>query len=179
MGKVMLELEASTYNELLSHLLPTGADFERAAFVFASASATGDDVLFREVEWLLVNQDGLSASSDVYLELSDETRAFIIKRAHDLGASLVEFHSHLGAWPAAFSSSDRMGFQEFVPHVWWRLKGKPYLAIVVAASGFDGLAWITNPNTPAALDGLVIGKRCLRPTGLSFKNWDKHERKPI
>ena len=106
-----------------------------------------------------------------YLEMADATRARLIKRAHDLGASLVEMHSHPGPWPAAFSPSDRMGLKETVPHMWWRLKGRPYLAIVVAPSDFDALLWLDNPHVPRPLDGVLAGKRLLRPTNKSLKGW--------
>src|SRR6266487_1407438 len=105
------------------------------------------------------------------MELADETRAQVIKRAHDLGASMVEFHSHPYPWPARFSESDRVGLEEFVPHVWWRLKGRPYAAVVVAPSGFDGLVWMTSPDRPEQLDGIACGDRLLRPTGLTLRHW--------
>jgi hypothetical protein len=95
------------------------------------------------------------------------TRASIIKRAHDLGTSVIEFHSHTGPWPAQFSPSDWSGFEETVPHMWWRLKGLPYGAVVVAHGGFDGFAWLHDANTPTRLAGIEVGIRCLRPTRLS------------
>lgn len=106
-----------------------------------------------------------------YLELKHTARAAVIKRAHDLDVSLVEVHSHLGASPAGFSLSDRSGLRETVPHMWWRLKKRPYVAIVVAASGFDALAWIDNPSIPRALDALVAGNRILKPTNHSLGGW--------
>ena len=54
-----------------------------------------------------------------------------------MGASLVEMHSHIGPWPAGFSYADRLGLQETVPHMWWRLKKRPYLALVVTNCSFD------------------------------------------
>ena len=85
-----------------------------------------------------------------YFELTDEARIGLIKRAHVLQASLAEFHSHLSPWPAAFSLSDRMGLKETVPHMRWRLKRRPYLAVVVAPSGFDALVWSRDPKISGA-----------------------------
>ncbi len=63
--------------------------------------------------------------SKTYFELKDEMRSKIIKMAFDLDAAIVELHSHPYPEPAKFSYSDLGGFDDFVAHVWWRLKGKP------------------------------------------------------
>ncbi len=175
MQRVLLELSPETYQELLAHLLPPDGDSEQVAFVFARAEPERGDLVFRFADWLPVGPEGLVYSSSYYLELTDETRARVIKTAHDLGASLVEFHSHLGPWPAAFSASDRAGFLEFVPHVWWRLRGLPYAAVVVAARGFDALAWVDDPHTPRGVDGIRTGGRLLRPTGLTLGQWSNDD----
>ena len=106
-----------------------------------------------------------------YLEMADGTRAALIKRAHDHEASLVEMHSHPAPWPAAFSYADRMGLSETVPHMWWRLNRRPYLAIVVSPSGFDALLWLDNATLPRALDTLKAGDRMLQPTNNSLEGW--------
>ncbi len=54
-----------------------------------------------------------------------------------------------------------------MPHVLWRLKGRPYAAVVVAASGIDGLVWTAENTFP--LSALLLGNNQVRPTGLSFK----------
>ena len=123
--------------------------------------------VFEYVDWYLIPSNGFLSRSRYHFELTDETRARVIKQAHDLGTSLAEFHSHAGSWPAAFSASDLLGFQEFVPHAWWRLKGKPYLALVVTRANFDGLAWLTDPRTPQHIDGIVTGGSVLKSTRLS------------
>jgi hypothetical protein len=172
MDRVMLDLPQDVHRELLEHLLPVGSLMEEAAFVFVHYTSDRGKVLFRFVEWFAVGPEGFVHRSEGYLELTDIFRAQVIKRAHDLGASIVEFHSHPYPWPAAFSQSDRNGFDEFVPHVWWRLKGRPYLAVVVSPSGFDGLAWLSSPKTPQLLDSIKVGKRILRPTGLTLHRWE-------
>ncbi len=51
------------------------------------------------------------------------------------------------------------------------LKKRPYLAIVVARSGFDALVWLDNPKRPQQLDGILAGDRLLRPTNKSLGGW--------
>lgn len=166
-GRAVLALPPAVQTALWRHLLPHGKASEQASFVLAThEGGTGAD-LFRYVEWRPVPPEGFVSRSAFHLELTDETRAGVIKRAHDLGASLVEFHSHTGSWPAAFSGSDFAGLREFVPHIWWRLKSRPYLALVVTRSGFDGFAWLTGPTLPEPLAGIRVGEHVLTPTGLS------------
>jgi hypothetical protein len=166
----LLVLPSAVRDELWAHLLPSPRAPEEAAFVFAMREAEHDDDQYRYVEWFPVPPAGFASRSSVHFELTDEIRARTIKRAHDLGASLVEFHSHTGTWPAGFSASDIIGFREFVPHVWWRLKGRPYIAVVVASSGFDTALWVTSPETPSPLDGIMVESELLLPTGLT--NWN-------
>ena len=72
-----------------------------------------------------------------------------------------------------FSLTDQKGFQEFVPHVWWRLKGKPYVAVVVAQTDFDGVVWISDSVSPQYLDGIVSGDTIHRPTQLSSLTYEE------
>lgn len=160
-------LEPATQAALWRHLLHDGGRAEQAAFVFAVREITPTADTFRGIEWYGVPPEGFVFQSDLHFELTDEARALVIKRAHDLGASLIEFHSHTGKWPAQFSGSDITGFREFVPHVWWRLKGRPYIAVVVTQSGFDGFAWLQNPGEPQMLAGILVGGRLMSPTGRS------------
>ncbi len=166
MNKVVLALSTDAHRQLWSHLL-SDRRAEQAAFAHVQGHAENGLDLFRLVDWAPVPADGYAARTGYYFELTDEARAAAIKRARDLGSSLVEFHSHLGPWPAAFSASDWFGFQEFVPHVWWRLKGRPYLAVVAAETTFDGLAWIAGPTEAQRLDALLVDGAVLEPTGLS------------
>jgi hypothetical protein len=123
------------------------------------------------IDHTFIEPGGIEYHSSGYLELTDTTRARVIKKAHDLDASLVELHSHRFPFSAGFSPTDIAGLREFVPHVWWRLQGRPYLAFVLAPSSYDALAWLTDPKDPKTLDYLDIERRILRPTGLSVKQW--------
>jgi hypothetical protein len=167
MGPILIDLPASVHKALWTHLLPKKLISEEAAFVFVRREEDASGYIFRSVDWYPVLPVGFSSRSTFHFELADETRGAVIKRAHDLGASLVEFHSHSGRWPAAFSASDLSGFEEFVPHVWWRLRGRPYGAIVVGRSGFDGLFWLHHPQNAIYLDGIRVEGKVLKATKLS------------
>jgi hypothetical protein len=168
-------LPRSAYEAIWRHLLGVKDAPEEVAFVFAKSSANGSRQSFDYLEWYAVPREGFAFRSKWHLELSDETKAGVIKRAHDLKSSLVEFHAHRGGWPARFSGSDWLGFEEFVPHVLWRLKGRPYAAVVVTASGFDGLTWTELVDDPARLTDLSVDGETLKPTGLSPLGRDGYE----
>ena len=163
----VLHLPGDVHQGIWQHLFGDGSWDEAAGFLFVKHRDEGEEQVFEYIEWYAVPDDGFSVRNEYHFELTDETRAQVIKRAHDLGASLVEVHSHNGQWPAAFSPSDQLGFREFVPHVWWRLKGRPYMAIVATKRDFDGLVWITGPGEPQHLNSIVVDGQTLSPTGLS------------
>lgn len=168
--KTILKLRPGLFEDLVMHLLPRDNTREQAAFLFASCSQT-EQVSFDVQQSEKLTPDDFDSQDDDYLELNDETRARLIKRAHDLQASLIELHSHPGPWPAAFSPADRLGLIETVPHMWWRLHKRPYVAIVVAPSGFDALVWLENPKVPQPLDALMAGHRLMKPTNNSLGGW--------
>lgn len=174
-AKIILKIPKEVNKAIWSHLLPREFLAEEAAFIFAQRIAEDGMDIFRCLEWYRIPPSGFLTRSRFYLELTDETRAAAIKRAHDLGASLVELHSHYGSWPAQFSASDLLGFKEFVPHVWWRLKARPYLAIVASRSGFDGLAWISDPKTANYIDAIISGGAVFAPTRLSRIGDDSYD----
>jgi hypothetical protein len=141
---------------------------ESVSFVFASVQKSRSSVDFSFVEWYAVKSDEYESRSLWYVELKDNLRPKIIKKAFDLDGTIVEIHSHPHSAHAQFSDSDLMGLQEFVPHVMWRLKGKPYAALVFSNSDFDGLAWIKNPSQPLQLAVLIVNDRSLKPSGLTL-----------
>ena len=159
---------------LWDDLLQQDPDLETAGFLYASSRAEGASVVFEARHWYLVPDDGYARRTDRYLELKDEIRGDVIQRAHTTGLTLVEFHSHLEPAPAAFSFSDHAGFSDFVPYVRWRLKGRPYLAVVVAESGFDGLAWLGSSKQPCLLDGIDEEGEFIESTGISFRSLENH-----
>jgi hypothetical protein len=176
MKKILLDIPQGVQKNIWAHLLPKRFVREQAAFAYTQRQVQNGTEIFQFIDWVPVPPEGFVTQTRFHIELRDEVRASAIKMAHDLGASLVEMHSHLGPWPAAFSISDLFGFKEFVPHVWWRLYGRPYLALVLCRSGFDGLAWLDNPNTPQRLDGIIVEDLLLKPTGLSRTECDPYDK---
>lgn len=173
MLKTYLSVPGKIYDHLRSHVLKS--ELEGAAFAYVKPQATMDSLIFELMDWDPVHEDGFDSRSEYHLSLSNDMRAHVIKSAHDLEASLVEFHSHSGNLPAKFSHSDFYGFKEFVPHVWWRLSGKPYIAIVFNQTEFDGLVWLDNPEAPEQLEGIIIDGTVLQPTKLTIQRGSDYE----
>jgi proteasome lid subunit RPN8/RPN11 len=155
-----------------AHLLSNDVGEEEAAFLFAHVEHTSRGVTFNVRDWYAVTSDDYSRRDREGIELNDASRARLFKAAHEGGFSLVECHSHPGPWPAGFSETDVNGFGEFVPHVWWRLKGRPYAAIVVASDTFDAIAWVDSPDCAIPVDAITDGGRLLYPTHESLKRWE-------
>jgi len=165
--RIIIQMSRIQWEGLRGHLLPRGSTREEGAFILANFSSAAGQELFTAVEVMPLAAEDFACQHGDYLELSDEARARVIKRAHDTGTCLIEAHSHLGKYPACFSPSDWRGLQEFVPHVRWRLKGKPYGAIVVTASGFDGFAWTGKSALPELINALSLEGDGQIATGLS------------
>jgi len=166
--RIRVNLPAQTYQRILKYLFPIRVRYESVSFIFALVKKTSLSIDFNFVEWYAVKSNEYESRSLWYVELKDNLRPKIIKKAFDLDAAIVEIHSHPHNASAEFSGSDLVGLQEFVPHVLWRLKGKPYAALVFSNSDFDGLAWIKNPSHPQQLTELVVNGRGLRANGLTL-----------
>lgn len=167
----ILKVDAGLKDELWRHLLPDGSRREQAAFLYTAQTIAGEDVAFEVIQCELLERGDFAAQYSDYLELTDEARVRILKSAHALNACLVELHSHPWDWPAEFSLSDRAGLKETVPRVRWRLKERPYLAIVVALTSYDALVWAFHGDEPAPL-ALEVDSVRLLPTGRSYGSWN-------
>lgn len=167
--KLILRIPSDINKTLTSHLLPLNGELEEAAFIFASIIKNNNVLEFIYKDWMPVTPSDFSVQLPYYFELSDKMRQKIIKTAHDLNCCIVEFHSHIGQFPACFSSSDWNGFNEFVPHILWRLKNKFYIAVIVTNEGFDALVWINKSNNVKYLDEIRLNNRSLLPTCLSLE----------
>lgn len=173
MANIVLKLSRDLDRALQRHLLPDSSACEEAAFLFTHIAHQNHRMVFEPVEHLLVGPDGFVHRSPRFLELTDGVRAQVIKRAHDLGTAVVEFHSHPQYTPQ-FSWSDVQGLREFVPHVRWRLKGRPYGAVVVAPAGFDALFWVDTTLMPVTLEEIEVEGQVRKPTGWSLSNWQEN-----
>jgi len=177
MREVRLLISEGDYTRLCQHLLPTDTDTEQAAFLLcAYAAAEG---AFNCEELILIRPRQFEIRSAYHLELDDTTRGQVIKAAHDRQCSLVEAHSHPFSSTARFSGSDFDGLAEFVPHVWWRLRHRPYAALVFTPRSVDGLAWIDGPAAPVRLAVVQVGDRTIQTTGLSFEGVERDDDEQI
>jgi hypothetical protein len=111
---------------------------ERVAFLSASEKNHALEVQ----DHLLLPDEDLEAGPWC-VQLSDAAQQRVLQWAATTSGWLIEAHSHLGIAgdPAQFSPIDLDGLHEWVPHVRWRLHGRPYAATVFAPTTVDGLAW--------------------------------------
>jgi len=180
MPRTIINLPDGVFDRLREHLLPRGGDCEEAAFLFTHSSDSAEGLALGVIGEILIPPSGFATRSDYYLELADETRAAVIKRAHDLNAGLIECHSHPGQQGACFSWSDLHGFDEFVPHVRWRLGERPYAAVVFAADSIDALAWTRQEQRGVAVNAIHADGLRINPTNLTLAHWsDIYERSPL
>lgn len=141
---------------------------ERVTFLNLECRQTAEAIELRLKNWYAVRPEEYRFQSRWYVELKDEMRQKVIKMAFDQGTALGEFHSHPFQSHAEFSASDLSGLREYVPHVRWRLRGLPYVAIVVSKKDFDGLVWVDGTEEPRQLDMMIVGEQHLCPSGLTL-----------
>lgn len=180
MARTTITFAGGAFDRIRTHLFPRGGLCEEAAFLFTHAVDSSEGFTLSVIEDILIPPKGFASRSRFYLELTDETRALVIKRAHDLNAGLIECHSHPGQHHASFSWSDLHGFDEFVPHVHWRLPGRIYAAIVFAPDSVDALAWACPGADVTTVDVIHADGREISPTQLTLAHWsDIYERRPV
>jgi hypothetical protein len=120
-------------------------------------------------QWRFVEEHEVESRSGQHVVLTDDMRGELIRWAWNSGGVLVEAHSHGPDGVARFSGSDLVGFQEWVPHLSWRLQRRPYAAVVVAGDQVDAIAWVDDPKSPVPIEHIdVIGEREIVPTGLTM-----------
>ncbi len=170
MRQVLLRASEDLYQRIVGHLIERQGDIESFAFAFAKKlqHPNGNEE-FACVDVMLVSPDHVEHDSQYHSVISDAILSDVFKRAHDLNASIVEFHTHLDPFPAEFSDTDWEGIEDTAKHALWRLRGNPYIAVVVTSAEFDGVIWRTDRDEPAQLDAISIDGRLLEPTGLSLR----------
>ena len=161
---VELTIPNQIASTLFAHL--AAGHEEQLAFMLASPTVGGFAITdIRTVGW-----PGLDDQTAWHLALADDEKAAVIKWAHVAGGVLVEAHVHLGGHPAGFSAYDLDNLAEWVPHLRWRLRHRPYLALVFSGRTFDGLAWLTSLHEPEQVSSLTIeGSPALIATGRTLR----------
>lgn len=165
MSGTLLTASPAFLGRLQDHL--SHGDTEQVAFLLAETDVERNE--FRLTDMYAVPDEEFDVQLAFHISLSDIVRPKMIKWAWDRGQSLIEAHSHLQG-PAEFSASDLAGLAEFVPHVWWRLGGRPYAALVCAPDSFDALAWLAEPGVAVEVAGIrADGSPHIDvPTGATF-----------
>lgn len=166
-----IAINPQSHKLLWSHLLPDNTEREQAAFMFAKTTdlSEGSQLVVEAIR--LLNQDDFLIHRGDQIELADACRSSVIKEAHDRDAVLIEIHSHPFPWPAQFSYADYLGLRETVPHMLWRLPSRPYVALVAAPTGFDGLLWSESFAAPTPLNAMIVGSQRHIPSNLSMELW--------
>ena len=165
-----LSMPATTYEALIAHL--SYSEVEQVAFLFTGPPAPGEPL--RVAELYAVPRRQFEIQSAYHISLSDVVRGEVIRRTHRLGGCLVEAHSHGGGPPVSFSVSDLLGFDEWVPHVRWRLRQRAYVALVFAGNAFDALVWDGDRDPPTALSELQVdGREAQAPSGLTYARLER------
>lgn len=172
MKKVFIEIDRSSYQDIKNFLLQDG--MEHAVFLLARQSENDLGLIFKIQNYRLVSNEEIDSSSHD-LRLKDKAQSKIVKWAWDNKACLIEIHSHpFTQKGVGFSSYDLDGFKEFVPYVWWRLKGKPYIAIVQGKQDYDALVWLENPTSPKKIGGIITDSIVITPTNRTATYGTKH-----
>lgn len=159
-----ISITTAEFDQLIAHL--GSSEDEQAAFLFAARS--GSDLL-RVEEIYPVPAEGFVRQSPYHLALTDEIRAYVIGRATALEACLIEVHSHEDLAPVWFSPTDLRGFEEWVPHVRWRLGARPYVALVFGGEDFDALSWESDSGLPTALGALLVEGEARKPSQVTIE----------
>jgi hypothetical protein len=160
---ISMSMTTNAYQELRRHLLQD--ENEQAAFMFADMEATEDQLIFVVQEIHFMTAEKYTFQSSYHITLDDDVLGEMIRIAWQAGRVLVEVHSHRDdSSPVSFSGSDIRGFASVVPHVRWRMKGRPYAAIVMNETSLDALVWDGELDTARPLTRLEVGKDIVYPT---------------
>jgi len=140
---------------------------ERALFLFVRQTDPGGLTWEAADSWFLTSESDYQSVSGEHLALADHIPGEAIKRAHDSETALLEIHGHYGPGQhTRFSAYDIEGLSALVPHVLWRLPGRPYFALVVGRDSVDGLVWL-HPRDVSTIGQLHIGHLSISMTGQS------------
>jgi hypothetical protein len=164
----IIKIDKSIFQKIREHLLQN--HLEQVCFLYFTCNTVGTTLVMEVVDNYFVVPDEYEYQSGFHVELKDTCQAKVIKTAWDKKLSLGEIHSHPTSHRAVFSGSDVVGFHEFVPHVWWRLKKGPYFAIILAKKGVDALVWVKSPEVSEPVDIMKIGFRIIYPSNATINS---------
>ena len=167
MKTIDVTVGASVAAGVLTHL---GSRAEMVAFMRGDI---GHVEAVANEAWLLGDEDVVL--DEWHVALTDDAQQYVLKWATG-AAVLVEAHSHgrLGD-PAMFSGTDLDGLAAWIPHLTWRLPGLTYVALVLGADTFDGMAWRAGSG-PFAVGRITFqGLGEWQATGRSLLWWEQRD----
>lgn len=154
-------IPANVDRPLRQHLDGRG---EQLAFLGAKVDSDALSV----ASMLAIGPDLLDAQDPWHVALTDAGRVAVFRWAHNANLAVIEVHTHGNAWPACLSPTDIDGLVRWVPHVMWRLPGRPYAAVVVAGDTIDALIWPGLGLKPQTATAIERADRLYIPTGHSL-----------
>lgn len=163
-----LSIPRADFDNISRSLKLENSDVETVGFLFAEVIEMDEELILKYLDWYLIPEELYEIQSAYYVELKDEVRPIIIKKAVNLNATIVEIHTHISKAPAKFSITDFEGFKDFVPHVRWRLENLPYAAVVLSQDDFDAVIWYKDSKQPIQLNKICVGRDTLQPNGKSL-----------
>ncbi len=167
MHTIDLTVEASIAAGVLSHLA------SRAEMVAFMRGAVADAEAAANEAWLLNDEDVVL--NEWHVALTDDAQQHVLRWATG-AAVLVEAHSHgRHGGPAMFSRTDLDGLAVWVPHLTWRIPGLTYIALVLGAGTFDGMAWRADAG-PFPVGRITFrGESEWQATGRSLRRWEQRD----
>lgn len=158
-----------------AELWAAAADHLRAAperVMFLAAATTAEVLVVQE--HLLIDDADLEPGPWC-VHLTDEAQQRVLQWAAKRDDWLIEIHSHIGLFgdPAQFSPLDTEGLNEWVPHVRWRLRQRPYAALVFGPETIDGVAWAGPKGAgPVSIESWDVEGSPVETTGLSLAGFE-------
>jgi hypothetical protein len=132
-------------------------ELEQAVFLYAEHRQDDNGIHVTAVDYHLVPPEGWEIQHEFHLELTDEERARVLKRARDGGYALIDCHSHPPVLDdVEFSPSDVWGITEFAQYVRWKLGGRPYAAMVWGQASVDAVGWHADFKSPSPISEILV-----------------------
>lgn len=169
---VVVRIDDLMYKEVRSHLLQN--DLEHVCFLYYRSIFNKGNYVMDVQDFYIVPAHEYDCQYEFHVSLKEECQSKIIKKAWDKKLSIGEIHSHPASMRAKFSATDISGFQDFVPHIWWRLKKGPYFALVISQYEIDALAWIKGPGSYEAVKRIEVGNSLIYPSNNTLKQMEEN-----
>lgn len=163
----------ATTQPLYDNVRHLGGRVEQVGFFLAEFDAATRTFVLRE--WRAIPAEGFEYQSAYHVTLTDEMKTEVIRWAWNARACLVEAHSHGNFGRAKFSPSDLWGFRDWVPHLFWRLRGRPYAALVTTGDSFDALAWVEAADQPEQVDRIELDGIALMATARTLTEFGEDD----